>query len=284
MPTADNVFKLPDTIACCVAAGGFTDAQVNRHACLRPGVGKGIRAGAAVQGVRAGAAFYPVSAGSPFDDVASVITGQRICVVTAENILEIPDTIPCRMGAVSFTRAQVHRHTHLPQPPGARSCVRNGIYASATVQGVPAIAALDDVVAVITGQCIRFLAADNMLKSADAIPGRITAGDFTGQQVHRDAPINCARVGKGIGAGATVQGVRAASTFDDVVAIITDQCVRVGTACHVLETAYTIPCSVTTGDLIGTQVYRNTRVGPCIGDGIHTAAAIQSVRSGATRQ
>ena len=117
-PTTHNVLNSPDTVPRCVPARGLTSAQVHRDACIRPFVGNGILAGAAVQDVRAGTTIHPVIAvatvqpvitGVAPDKVAVIITGQRVRVLTADNVLKTSDAVPCCLPARGFISAQVHR-------------------------------------------------------------------------------------------------------------------------------------------------------------------------------
>ena len=102
-------------------------------------------------------------------------------MLAAVNVLETPDTVPCGMPSGDLISTQVHRD----------ACVRpgigNGILTVAAVQGVRAVVAFDDVVAVITGQGVRVRAADNVLETPDTVPCCMPSGDLISTQVHRDA-------------------------------------------------------------------------------------------------
>ena len=183
-------------------AGGFTGAQVHRDACVRSGIGDGILTVAAVQSVRAGTTIQPVSAGAARDDVVFTITGQRVRVRAADNVLETPNTVPCCVPPGGFTSAQVHCDAHGPYM--SRPCIGNGIHAVAAIQGVRAVAASQPVIAgaalqrvvspaaVITGQRVRILAADNALETPDTVTCCVPARGCTGAQVHGDS---CVRAG-----------------------------------------------------------------------------------------
>ena len=241
-------------------AEAFTGTQVHPDAHGRPFIARscvrnGINAGATVQGVRTGAAL---------NDVVCVIAGQRVCVLTADNVLKPPETVPCRMPAGTFAGAQIHCDAR------GRPRIENSINAGAAVQGVCTLPAIDDVVPVIASQRVRMVTADKALKPAETIPRRIAAGIFTSAQVHRDARGRPC-IGDGIHALAAIQGIRAAaaihavvavSRLNDVAAVITGQRVRIVTADNALETPDTIPCRMPAGDFTSTQVHHHTRFPP----------------------
>ena len=121
------------------------------------------------------------------------------------------------------TIAQAH-----PDARG-RPCIGNGIHTGAAVQGVRAAVAFQDVVPVITGQCIRVLTAANLLNPPNPVSCRISAGTFTGAQVHCHARYRF-RIGNGIHAFAAIQDVSAGATNEQVVTLAAIQIVITGSA------------------------------------------------------
>ena len=151
MLATDNILEIADTIPCRMPAGCFTSTQVHRNARVRPFIGNGILTVAAVQGVRAVPAIQPVIVFSSLNDVACVITGQRILVRAADNVLNPPDTVPCCVPAGDFTSMQVHCDARV-RPFIVRSCIRNGIVTVAAVQDVRADTAFQVVIAIAAFQ------------------------------------------------------------------------------------------------------------------------------------
>ena len=220
-----------------MCAGAFTSAQVHRNARVRPGIGNGVRAAAAVQGVRAGSAVQPVitvaalqgvRAGITPESVIGIITGQRVRVRAADNALKPPDTVTCRVPAGGFTSAQVHRNARVRPGIGDRIlavATVQGVCAGTTIQPVIAGVARDGVAVVITGQCVRVRTAGNVLETPDTIPRCVPAGDLIGTQVHRDA-LDRPFIGNGILAAATVQGIGAGAAVQSVITVTAVQGVR----------------------------------------------------------
>ncbi len=148
------------------------------------------------------------------------------------------------MTAYGFTGAQVDRHACI------RIDIGDGIHTAAAVQDIGAAVASDNVVSIVTGQrVIVAMAAENVLKTTDTVPGGVSAGNFIGAQVYRDACIRPC-IGDGIFTLATVQGVCAAvakqyvitvSAPDYIVFIITAQAVCVVAADDVLNIPERIP-------------------------------------------
>ena len=222
MRAAGNMLNPSDTITCRMAARACASTQVDRHARGRIRIGNGISVFAAVQGIRAIAAIQQVITPAAVQEVRAIAANQHVI---------IPATV-------------------------------QGVITVAAIQPVSAAVTADDVIFVITGQEVPVPAADNVLETADSISLRMSPGDFTSAQVHRDARVPvlvrpC--IGKSIFTSAAFQDVRAALAGNNVVAVIADQRIGILTADNVLNPTDTVPCRVSTGDFASAQVYRDAR-------------------------
>ncbi len=153
MRAAENSLEIPDTVPCCITAGGFTGAQVYRDTCIRLDIDDEIITSATVQHVRSLAAIQSVSAGSTPQRIVSLATVQGIITVAAlqgvrigaaRNTFNRPNPVSCGITADAFAGTQVHRDAC------SRAFIGDPVITIAAVEDVCAAAANQPVITIST--------------------------------------------------------------------------------------------------------------------------------------
>ena len=223
---ADHVLDVEIDIALRIAAAAGASRKVDRYRGGRPGIGDGVDAKAAVDGIGAKVALESVVAGIAVEVIVARAAPQGIVVATAVERLDIGQLVAggIARGARRAVQPDRYRARHPP--------VAHRILTRPAIDGVGAIAAVEDLVGGRTGDLVGIVGHVDVVEVRNQIARRIAADARRHPVEHDgDARRGGADVGEGV-IGAPEQGVvprpavehiRARAAADHVVARATQQ-------------------------------------------------------------
>ena len=285
---ADEVFNANEHIVLRIAAAPLAAAEVHADRAAGAGVAGGDNAAAAVQGVGTRAARQQVVAGLAAQAVGLGVSRELVVQRRALQVLNAAVAVTRRLGGVAAAVGQAGHDGRLrPQVAGGvlTAAALQSVGTQAALQGVVAHAAIKQVGTAVAHQGVGVLRTAQAFHTQVLVACGVAAVLAGLLQTGRDSPIGAGVAGC-IKAVATVQGVRACTALQHVVAFGADQAIGVDiagqlvcpqAAAHVLDAVKGVALGIAAAAAARGQVHDDGLAGGSVAGGIAAIAPHQTI-------